>query len=194
MNPEVEFAHDQDDMILHMPFLERLARESRVIVEIGAGHGNGSTRAFVRGLDQVDITHAGKFMISVDIDPERPQLQPQVPWWSVVHGDSREEYTFHSVRNRLWNQGWNRADVIFIDTVHTLDYLLREIALWQAIAGPGTVWCFHDTWMFGYHNGMNDAIYGYCASGEWKFIDLTHESHGLGLMVHRTNQREFQWP
>ena len=192
MNPEVEFAHDQDDMVVHMGFLERLARESRVIVEIGAGHGNGSTRAFTRGLSAV----ADPLMISVDLDPARPQLQPSVPWWYVVHGDSRADATLWEVQAMMAtvDPALTAADVIFIDTVHTLDYLLREIALWQAIAGPGTVWCFHDTWMFGYHNGMNDAIYGYCASGEWKFIDLTHESHGLGLMVHETNRREFVWP
>lgn len=41
---------DQPEMVYHMPYLEDMASRCSVIIEIGCGHGNGSTRAFKRGV------------------------------------------------------------------------------------------------------------------------------------------------
>ncbi len=81
------YEHDQDDMVVLMPFLEECASKVGIIVEIGVGHGNGSTRAFSRGLAR--SPERVKFHIGVDTDPERPQVRPE-SYFVMVTGASED--------------------------------------------------------------------------------------------------------
>lgn len=174
---------DQCDIAYHMPFLEECASRASVIVEIGVGHGNGSTRAFARGLAR--STHFGKLHIGVDIDPERPQEKPGYPYWHEVHGPSEQILIAFMVGNLIVDGGRQpdrRPDIIFIDTDHNYEQMQKELEAWSPLAGPNTLWIFHDTWMSGEYNHMTDAIKEFAQANCWTFIDHSREAHGLGLM------------
>lgn len=179
----MSYEHDQDDMVVHMPFLEECASKAGVIVEIGVGHGNGSTRAFARGLERSEVPD--KLHIGVDIDPERPQIKPTYDFWHEVHEASEDPASVQMARYYLQSErryAHRKADIIFIDTVHTYEQMALELPLWERIAGPNTLWIFHDTWMFGVYNHMTEAIKEFAAANGWQFEDYSRESHGLGLM------------
>lgn len=172
---------DQVEMREHMPFLESLARNASLVLEIGCGWGNGSTRAFSRGLTD-------GWLISVDFSETHPEERPGIRWNKVL-GRSEDVSTREEVEALLAGV---RPDVIFIDTDHTKEQMEKELAVWSALAGPGTIWVFHDTWMFGAYNTMTDAIKEFAAENDWVFTDLTQESHGLGLMT--KNGWVGRWP
>jgi len=178
----MSYEHDQDDIWPHMPFLEECASKAGIIIEIGVGHGNGSTRAFARGLER--STAEFKLHVGVDIDPERPQLKPRYPYWREIHGPSEDKTTVAQVAGILWQASRlsDDADIIFIDTAHTYEQMKKELPLWEPFTGPITLWIFHDTWMNGEYNHMTDAIKEFAAAHGWEYEDYSKESHGLGLM------------
>lgn len=171
------YEHDQDDIAVHMPFLEECAANATIILEIGVGHGNGSTRAFARGLER--STHFGKYHIGVDCDEARPQIKPSYAYWHEVHGPSEAPTTRYKVQDIL---GERYADIIFIDTDHTYEQMQKELPIWSKVAGTKTLWIFHDTWMNNTYNTMTDAIKEFAQANGWTFIDHSREAHGLGLM------------
>jgi predicted SAM-dependent methyltransferase len=169
---------DQIEMIPHMPVIEEYASHAAVVIELGVGDGNGSTRAIARGLD--NSPYLDKLHISVDIEVAKPKERPTAPYWHMVHGDSRLMGTVDRAKLIL---GERKADLIYIDTDHTYEQMQCELEVWSTLARPDTIWLFHDTWMFGPYNHMTDAIKEFAAAHPpLTFIDLTHESHGLGLM------------
>ena len=168
---------DQPDIAYHMPLLEELASKAAFVLELGVGNGNGSTRAFVRGLTR--SPHEDRLLVSVEFDRSQPEERPDVPWWHIVYGDSRNSNTLRKVAEVC---GGRVPDILFIDTDHTYDQMKCELEVWPKIADAHTVWLFHDTFMFDLYNHMTDAIKEYAASAGLTFFDLTHESHGLGMM------------
>lgn len=172
---------DQTEMVYHMPYLEEMASKCSVIIELGCGHGNGSTRAFERGLRRAADP---RLLISVDIDPARPEVRPTFEGWRKVTGDSRDAMTFvDAVSLKVADAPGVGVDLIYIDTVHEYEFLARELKLWYAFATSNTIWLFHDTFMFGQYNHMTYAIIDFCvAHPEWEYIEVTKESHGMGMM------------
>lgn len=168
---------DQFDIAYHMPFLEEQASNAAVIVEIGVGLGNGSTRAFGRGLSRSEKLK--RMHIGVDNDADRPYEKPSHGVWFEVHGDSRDLATRYRVQELLMGRP---VDILFIDTDHTYDQMQKELEVWSPIAGPSTLWIFHDTHMMGEYNHMTDAIKEFTQANGWTFIDHSREAHGLGLM------------
>lgn len=167
------------DIALHLPFLKEIASKSSVIIEIGAGHGNGSTRAFAAGLARSPLPEEDKLFISVDADPSRPDEKPDLPYYHVVHGWSQQRSTvIHVIK--LLKITW--PDIIFIDTNHTYEQISMELDLWSSIAGRNTVWLMHDTYMWGTYNPMTDAIKEFASKNDWVYETLTEECHGLGAM------------
>ena len=167
---------DQEDIALHMPFLEELASKASVILELGCGKGNGSTRALSRGLHRSKSNN--KLMVTVDWNPNGPEEKPEDHWWWFVAGDTRRASTLRVVSSLLSQL----PDLIFIDTDHTPDQIEAELNLWFLVAHPFCTWVFHDTWMMGEYNPMTDAIKEFAASHGLEFIDYSRECHGLGLM------------
>lgn len=167
---------DQSEMVYHMPYLEDMASRASVIIEIGCGHGNGSTRAFERGLMRAP---EAKLFISVDDNPDKPDVKPMLACWHKVTGDSRSTETRSAVDALLKFP----VDLFYIDTEHTYDHLEAELANWIPLASPQTIWLFHDVFMWGNHNRMTDAITDFCvAHPEWEYVLITEESHGMGMM------------
>lgn len=184
-DPRVLYAHDQPEMVQLMPVLEELASYCDSLVEIGCGHGNGSTRSFERGLKRSITTGCARHYM-VDIDPDRPHIKPE-----VIHGSYHPSYyCLDSSKERMpADISWFLADLLYIDTEHTYEHLNKELDLWFALENEYMLYVFHDTWMFGQYNPMTDAIKERAHSG-WTYLDWTKESHGLGMLVHSRSN----WP
>ena len=176
---------DQPEMVHHMPFLEEVAAKCSTIIEIGCGHGNGSTRAFERGLKRTTHPDGARRFLSVDDNVNKPDVKPTIEFWRKVSGDSRAQETRKEVRLALERV----ADLIYIDTDHIYEQMEVELALWSALADSDTLFLAHDVYMFGVYNHMTDAIIDFCkASPNWEYVELTKESHGMGMMRHRQGQ------
>ena len=173
---------DQPDIAYHMPFLEEMASKAGFILELGVGHGNGSTRAFARGLER--SPWLDKLHIGVDLQPGLPFPEvefepPAYPFWHLVLGRTEDPDTALKVKAIC---GERKADILFIDTDHTNLQMTKELKVWPALADDHTIWLFHDTWMFNVYNLMTDAIKEYAAAHHLTFFDLTQECHGMGMM------------
>jgi len=174
---------DQGEMIYHMAYLEEMASKCSVIVEIGCGHGNGSTRAFERGLRRTTHPAGAKLFVSVDNKPQQPEVRPTIPCWYKVTGDSRDPMSMMSVDALIAESRPCLVSLIYIDTDHTYEQLAEELPVWERLATESTIWLFHDTFMNGVHNHMTDAITDFCKSHpEWEYVEVTKESHGMGMM------------
>jgi len=171
---------DSEDIAQHMPVLEAAAALSAFVIELGCGDGNGSLRALTAGLRRSPL--AFPLYISVDLRPDRPCVDvPTEHWWNVIHGDSADPAVVNQAKAIA---GDRKADLIFIDTAHTIQQMRLELELWSHFAHRGTTWLFHDTWMGGGYNRMTDAIKEFAAANNWKYKDLSKASAGLGRMVH----------
>jgi cephalosporin hydroxylase len=174
---------DNVDIAPHMAMLEEFASKAGFILEIGCGAGNGSCRAFRRGLAGSPISPELKLHISIDINTEHPAYdRPTEPYWFKVDGDSRNYATFEKVLDILNSSVPLTPDIIFIDTDHTYEQMKAELELWDRIATSHTIWLFHDTFMGGPYNHMTDAIKEYAAAHGLVYKDLATHSHGLGWM------------
>ncbi len=174
---------DQLDMEYHMPLLEDLASKASVVIEIGVGKGNGSTRAFRNGLKKSIATY--KAHICVDQELLNPRERPAQDYARIVYGRSQDPMTVKVASAVLQDVIGLKmpADIIFIDTDHTYEQMATELGLWSVFAGPQTVWLAHDIFMGGQRNVMTDALKDYCiAHPEWEYTDVTLECHGLGMM------------
>ena len=161
-----------DDIDNFMPDLE--AAVGPYVLELGPGKGNGSTLAFHRGLSKL----SNPLHISVD-HQDYMEWKPDVPWWHFVLGDSRAAATLDKVRAITTAH----PDLIFIDTNHYYEHMREELKVWVELAGPNTLWLFHDTYMYGKRNHMIDAILEFTqARPEWVYDDFRTEEHGLGRM------------
>lgn len=171
---------DASDIAYHMPFLEECASRAGIIIEIGVGHGNGSTRAFARGLAR--STKEPKMHIGVDPDPERPQDRPEL--FHQVVGKAEDLDTAKRV-NRVMLA--DDADIIFIDTIHTHEQMSMELPIWDQFANESTLWLFHDCWMFGVYNHMTEAIKEFATTREagWEYLDQSKLAHGMGVLRHK---------
>jgi len=182
---EIERRPDQPDIAAHMPVLEELASRSAVILELGTGFGNGSTRAIAKGLAR--STKPDKLWVSVDFDPARPEEPPQgVDCWHLVHGRTEDRLTVGRVCPWMLSTE-SPLDLLFIDTDHTYKQMQRELELWAgSFATLETIIVAHDTWMFGVYNDMTEAIKKWAFEHPgWEYFDYSLDSHGLGMMRHR---------
>jgi Methyltransferase domain len=171
------------DIAYHMSTLTRIASFSSVIIEIGCLEGNGSTRALSQGLAH-SLKSLVKCMVTVDVVEEHPNERPEHPWWHKVTGDSRHIPTVDAAQALLPA----KPDLIYIDTMHTYEQMQAELAVWQTLAVPETIWIFHDTWMNSKYNHMTDAIKEWAAAKYLRYADLSLESHGLGMVCKMDQQ------
>lgn len=180
---------DQIEMVPLMPILTELTiallspmHADQSIVEIGVGHGNGSTRAFNRALQFVpEFKRPRHTMVDVDHDKAFQFAHAHLHTYGVC-GDSRDRKTLDAALKCIPLP----ASLIYIDTEHTYDHMKAELEVWVEIAGPDTLWLFHDTHMWDKYNPMTDAIKEYADQRMDLLLyyhDITKESHGLGTMT-----------
>lgn len=182
---EIMQCEDESSVSMHMPLFEELASKATVLIELGVGLGHGSARAFTRGMKRNPAED--KIYISVDFDRNNPEpdFAPDVECWHMVYGRTEDLATVEEVYRILDLTGAGCPDIVYIDTHHTYDQMKAELVAWSPLAGPQTVWWFHDTFMFGDPNtDMVRAIEEFCvANPNWKYEEVTQECHGLGKMT-----------
>lgn len=173
---------DREDIALHLPVLEKYASKASSVLEIGCECGDGSTRAFIRGL--VASKAVDKIMVSVDMkDFINAEDRPTVPFWHFYKGNSMLDSTFEEV-NKIADG--RKFDIIFIDTEHNYDVLKRELEVWKSASKPTTAWLFHDTYMQEKYNHMTDAIKEFASvNTSWEYKDLSIKCNGLGALICR---------
>lgn len=172
---EIKYGYSYD-IANFVPDIREAARASNgYVLEIGIGKGDGSTIAIQEGL----AAHPDPLHISVDIEDGLQVYRPNTPWWHLVVGDSAKETT----RDRVRQITPRTPGLIFIDTHHVYEQMQAELSVWPLLAGPETVWLFHDTWMFScFNEGMVRAIQEFADKNGWVYDDFKPEPHGLGRM------------
>ena len=164
------------DIEILMPKIREVAKNAKVVIELGPATGRGSTIALLEGMGVGE----GKLFISVDIR-DYMKVKPDVDFWHLVIGDSTEKKTVEDVK-KLLGEG-KTADLIFIDTKHNYEHMKAELNNWWEVATLDTIWLFHDTWIFGKYNHMTEAVKEFAAEkGLLVYEDITRDSHGLGIM------------
>ena len=144
------FARDQVDMAPHIDTLIRLASEARTIVEWGVRHGV-STWAFLDGLPE-----DGR-LFSVDV--YRSTVPPRVssdPRWTFILGSDTDP----AIRPLLPDH----ADIVFIDTSHTYEQTVAELAA-ALDCSPSKI-VMHDYVM----EPVERAASEFCAREGWRLV------------------------
>lgn len=135
-----EYAHRREtvsDIHEHLPVLFDAVlthpAENLVVVECGVRTGN-STAAFLYALQVRQSGHLWS------IDPQVPEIPDQWyanPQWRYLHGSDTDPRTLAAVPPAI--------DILFIDTSHTYEQTLEELAVYEARMNPGGIMFFHDT-------------------------------------------------
>jgi cephalosporin hydroxylase len=145
-NPYLEDIGIRMDIVGHLPYLEELAAQAGLVVELGVQYGNGSTKSFSTGIKNSAANP--KMMISVDItDQISAGRKPPEDWWKFIVGDSIAHETFDQAVayvEAAWGVGGKKIDVILLDSVHEPEHVLAEITLWSGLTSNNTIWLIHD--------------------------------------------------
>ncbi len=156
------FAYDQVDMAPHYITLIRAARDCQTIIEWGV-RGGVSTWAFLEGLP------ADGKLYSVDInDCVVPRRVSQDPRWTFIVGDDLD--------TEVWAQLPDTADLVFIDTSHTYEQTVAELAIapeWE----PKSI-ILHDV----NQPQVRKAVDEFCAGENWR-IAAYEDPYGLTTLV-----------
>lgn len=170
------------NIVMHIPMLRYLASRARFIIELGLETGEGSTLAFAEGFS---INKDGLGWVGVDRDTSQLRIRPDIiePRFSLVQGDT----TDNSVMNIVWEDVMKPkevriADLIFIDTHHTVEQMTKELEIWPDLSSRDTTWVFHDTWMEGHYNTMTDVIKAFARERGLRYLDYSRENNGLGMV------------
>lgn len=176
-----------DNMVDHMGRIcDYVSAGFLSVLEIGVENGTGTTQAIRSGFEAGIETPGKRLWVSVDVVRQVPEwIAPRFPWWHFVVGDSRNHSTAETVRGLM--DGIGGFDLILIDTIHTADFMARELEVWSPLAATDCLWLFHDTWMNGVYNPMTDAIKAFAEkSGRWMYYDESKACHGLGSLIPKT--------
>lgn len=132
---ETEYIHragQSSDIADHLPWLLAQASRRKVIAELGVRGGN-STAALLCGAGR-----AYGHLWSVDINPpDVPAGWHQDPIWSFAQCDSVSAQALAFIPNTL--------DMILIDTSHTYDQTMAELAAYGPRMRRGGLIACHDT-------------------------------------------------
>jgi Methyltransferase domain len=135
------------------------------ILELGVRGGN-STAALLAGLED-----SGGTLWSVDIDPASARSLTV-----ILSGGLSSPIVV--MRPLSWPQGFRlEVDVLFIDTIHTLEQVRDELAVWGDRVKKDGLILFHDTDSF---PEIRPAISGWCEQRRIPFQFL-EGSNGLGV-------------
>ncbi len=148
-----ELADAWQDMAPHVATLTRHASEATTVVEWGV-RGAVSTWAILDGLPS-----DGR-LYSVDIDPAVADAPDRVRWdsrWTLLIGDDLSPH--------VQAQLPDHADLVFIDTSHTYEQTVGELAYALTLTPSRIV--LHDYVM----PSVTKAVDEFCAREEWVLVD-----------------------
>lgn len=145
-----QWAHDQVDMAPHIATLMRHASEAHTIVEWGV-RGGVSTWAIL------DAMPADGHLYSVDIvDCVVPPRVSEDPRWTFLVGDDLDPLVQAVLPDH--------ADLVFIDTSHTYEQTVGELA-YALTFGPSRI-VMHDYVM----EPVQRAADEFCAREGWRVV------------------------
>jgi predicted O-methyltransferase YrrM len=146
-----QFAYDQVDMAPHIATLAKHASVASVIVEWGV-RGGVSTWAIL------DAMPPDAHLWSVDIiDCVVPRRVSEDPRWTFIVGDDLDP--------AIQAQFPDKADMVFIDTSHTYEQTVAELA-YALTLGPARI-VMHDYVM----PPVGQAADEFCAREGWRVVD-----------------------
>lgn len=149
----MQAAYTQSDIQQHLGLLYSLARGN--VLELGTRTGV-STSALLAGVEA-----RGGHVWSVDIDPNSAQVAPGHPQWTFIQSDSRDVAT---VLKGL-PEDVEDFDVILVDTIHTYEHVVEELAVWRKYLRCGAHILLHDPETF---PGVRRAITEFCERTGWQ--------------------------
>lgn len=151
-----------EDIIEHLPFLQRLCleKEAQVILELGVCQG-GSTKTFLKSAEVL-----GARVISIDLE-------------DFSHISDSPRWEFHRM-NDLDFEINEPIDILFIDTSHTYEQTLAELRKFAPKVQPNGVILLHDTVSC---PEVKKAIEQYLKEvpGRYTFEERTN-NNGLGIL------------
>lgn len=148
------------DIQAHLPTLRVLAKGN--VLELGVRKGV-STSALLVGVEE-----NGGHVWSVDIDPTCEENFKGHPHWTFICGDSL-------ILSPLEPPS---LDLLFVDTLHTKDHVLKELEKWGPLVKPGGVILVHDAITF---PEVWEAILEFCKPRGLEPL-LRAGSNGLGMI------------
>jgi predicted O-methyltransferase YrrM len=117
----------------HLDFLYAQANGRLALAELGVRKGH-STCALLAGLEAAGSGH----LWSVDIAPPQvPAGWEDLPYWHFLQADDLSRTAREHIPEKL--------DLLFIDTSHSYDHTLAELAVYAPRVIPGGVILMHDT-------------------------------------------------
>lgn len=184
-------AHSTGDIKHHLWSLYWMARMmtrsgSGLIVELGV-RGGDSTRALIAAAKDTRSK-----VVSYDKHGDAYNVRKitegiDIPWedgiWECRQADSVEA-------GIAWNEERAIVDLLFIDTLHTLDHTLKELEVWGPRVRSGGAILLHDTGNEDpSQNGVRPAIEYYLKTcSGWVFENHPHVAEGdvgLGILWRR---------
>lgn len=163
-----QYLNTPSDIQHHLPLLYSLARGN--VVELGTRTGV-STSALLAGVEA-----RGGLVTSIDID-DCSHLFKGHPQWFFRQGDSTDP----SLAQWFW-EDWehdDRADLLFIDTIHTYEQVTAELTLWaERCVKPGGRILVHDPETF---PGVRKAIEEFCQARGWSVVFVL-PCHGMAVV------------
>lgn len=162
-----------------LPYLIELASCLPVIVELGCAYGHGSTRAFTLGLER--NPSPDKLHVSVDIRRQLySSMTPEAGWWRMVVGNTIDPRTVGAVRGHLDGR---QISLLFIDTDHSPQHVLRELRLWLPLCDDQSFCVLHDTSLTGPFKPYAQAIRDYARDHGLVYRDILADGFGLGQLT-----------
>lgn len=157
-----------------LPMIEKYAGQSLRLIEDNIQAGDGATLAIRKTWDtRPAIT--SQIWVSVGAKP-KGNLVPTAKAWRLA---ANEKQAIQMV-------GRVPVDLIIIDRNCSKDEFLRLLVNYSAVAGPKTVWLFHDICRHGVANtAMLTGIQEFLSKNKikYRYQTLATVSHGLGALV-----------
>jgi len=132
------------DISHHLELLAGLSQG--FVVELGT-RGGVSTTALLYGVERF-----GGHVLSIDV-ADCSEVHKGNQHWTFLQADSHDPRAVKAVKSVMKIMQYNRASLLFIDTIHTYEHVLSELRLWSDL-DPDVI-CIHDTESF---PGVKEAV------------------------------------
>jgi len=167
----------ESDIQGHIQFI--YGESEGIVLELGVRNGN-STSALLLGVER-----SGGRLFSVDINPKCGDLFDGHPLWTFIKAFSTDD---KEIITKIYETGHEpKFDIIFIDTVHTLEQVSFELKTWAQYLRPDGKIFVHD--VITYASGAGEACKQFAQIYEWNY-DVRAGWHGLGILTKKQIKKQ----
>ena len=134
-----------------------------VVVETGIAHGGSLilSASILAMLDYADAAAAGEMLdprnpkrrvVGIDIDIRAHnraaiEAHPMAPRITMVQGSSIAPETIATVKDTVQAMGPGKKVMVFLDSMHTHDHVMAELAAYAPLVSPGSYCVVFDTFV-----------------------------------------------